>query len=126
MSFAQRVSRFSRSSWAIRSSPAVEVVPTPSVVEVCQLQPAEKRLSSDTELSRYPGDHAAALAALCPAFNSRAMRPARSGSSGCAPRFESPDAKRPENPGIPRLSGHFVEHPQRDSNPCRHLERVVS
>jgi hypothetical protein len=22
--------------------------------------------------------------------------------------------------------GYFLEHPQRDSNPCRHLERVVS
>ena len=32
----------------------------------------------------------------------------------------------PETEESPANAGDSLEHPQRDSNPCRHLERVVS
>ena len=41
-------------------------------------------------------------------------------------RSPSASSGHPETEESPAIAGDSLEHPQRDSNPCRHLERVVS
>jgi hypothetical protein len=45
---------------------------------------------------------------------------------GWPSRDEAVEAKRAMNWVNSQFMALFSEHPQRDSNPCRHLERVVS
>jgi hypothetical protein len=52
----------------------------------------------------------------------------RKGAEGAESNWHnrpSREVHRSVNP-MPNVSRHHQRHPQRDSNPCRHLERVVS
>ena len=55
-----------------------------------------------------------------------AERPAGAAGFSRGARLTRQHQRHPETEESPAVAGDSLEHPQRDSNPCRHLERVVS